>query len=108
MALLPYARTVGSMMHNSVYIRPDTTYTVNSLVQFLSTPSPWHWQGIKRTLHYIKSIANLGIKYQHKANGNIIYGFFYVDWVNDQDMKRSTSNYCFFLAGGIVTWSRKK
>jgi hypothetical protein len=60
------------------------------------------------TLHYIKSIANLGIKYQHQANGNIFYGFFDADWVDDQNTRRSTSNYCFFLMGGIVTWSSKK
>jgi hypothetical protein len=43
MALLPYAQALGSLMHSSVYIKPDTTYTINSQVQFLSTPSPQHW-----------------------------------------------------------------
>ncbi len=42
MALVPYAQAVGSLMHSSVYIRLDTTYTVNSLAQFLSTPGRWH------------------------------------------------------------------
>jgi hypothetical protein len=87
MAFVPYAQAMGSLMHNNVYTKPNTTYIVNSLVQFLSTPSPRHWQGIKCTLHYIKGTTNLSIKYQHQVNGNIFYGFFNVDWASDQNMK---------------------
>jgi hypothetical protein len=42
MALEAYAQAVGNLMHNSVYTRPDTTYTVNSLAQFLSTTGRQH------------------------------------------------------------------
>ncbi len=105
MALVPYAQAMGSLMHSSVYItKLDITYTVNSLVQFLSTFGPQHWQGIKCTLCYIKGIANLSIKYQHQINGNIFYGFFNVDWAHDQYMRRYTSSYCFLLVGGVITW----
>jgi hypothetical protein len=97
MAFVPYAQAMGSLMHNSVYTKSNTTYIVNSLAQFLSTPSPRHWQGIKRSLHYIKGTVNLGIKYQHQANGNILYGFSRVDWASDQNTKRSTSRLLFFL-----------
>jgi len=105
MALVPYAQAVGSLMHSSVYItKSDITYTVNSLAQFLSTFDPRHWQGIKCTLCYIKGIVNLSIKYQHQINGNIFYAFSNVDWARDQNMRRSTSSYCFLLASGVVTW----
>ncbi len=94
-------------MHSSVYTRLDTTYTINSLAQFLSTPGRWHQQGIKHTLRYIKDIVNLGIKYQHQANGNIFYGFSDADQAADQDTRRSTSGYYFLLVGGVITWSSK-
>jgi hypothetical protein len=42
MALVPYAQVVGNLMHSSVYTRLDTTYTINSPAQFLSTPGHWH------------------------------------------------------------------
>jgi len=97
MAFLPYAQAMGSLIHNSVYTKPNTTYIVNSLAQFLSTLGPRHWQGIKRSLHYIKGTTNLGIKYQHQANGNILYGFFHADWASDQNTKQSTSKLLFSL-----------
>jgi hypothetical protein len=88
MALEFYAQAVGSLMHSNVYItKPDITYTVISLAQFLSTFGPRHWQGIMCTLCYIKVTANLSIKYQHQTNGNIFYGFSNVNWANDQDMR---------------------
>jgi hypothetical protein len=42
MALVPYPQVVGNLMHMIVYTRLDTTYTINSLAQFISTPSHQH------------------------------------------------------------------
>jgi hypothetical protein len=67
-----------------------------------------HLQTFKCTMWYIKTTLNMGIKWQHQNNGNILYEFFDVDWVGDKDTWWSTSSYCFMLIGGIVTWVNKK
>jgi hypothetical protein len=37
-----------------------------------------------------------------------VYGYSDADWGNDQETRRSTSGYCFFLAGSLVSWSSKR
>lgn len=41
-------------------------------------------------------------------NGNVLYGSSDADWAGDQDTRRSTSGYYFYLAGGVISWGSKK
>lgn len=104
----PYSQIVGSLMHACVNSRPDCAYPVNSLAQYLTNPGPTHIQTLKRTMRYIKGTLSLGIKYQQSTNGNILHGYSDADWAGDKDTRRSTSGYCFILAGGVISWSSKK
>ncbi len=56
----------------------------------------------------MKGIANIGIKHQNQANGNIFYGYSFVDQAGDQNTRQSIFYYCFLLASGVVNWSSKK
>ena len=46
-----------------------------------------HIQTLKRTLCYIKETHILGIKYQQSTNGNILHGYYDVDWAGDKDTR---------------------
>ena len=104
----PYSQLVGSLMHAQVNSRPDCAYTINSLAQYLSNPNTTHVQTLKRTMRYIKGTLSFGIKYQKLPNEDILYGFSDADWAGDKDTRRSTSGYCFLLAGGVISWGSKK
>lgn len=95
-------------MHAIVNFRPDLAYFVTSLAQYLSNPEEAHQQALKRTLRYIKGTLSLGIKYQSIPDGGILHGFSDADWAGDKDTRRSTSGYCFLLAGGVISWGSKK
>jgi len=81
---------------------------VNNLAQYLTDPRPTHIQTLKRTMRYIKGTLTLGIRYQQSTNGNVLYGYSNVDWVGDQDTRRSASGYYFYLAGSVISWGIKK
>jgi hypothetical protein len=93
MNLIPHAQAIGNLMHSSVSTRLDIFYTINSLAQFLSNPRFTHWQTLKCTMWYIEANLNMGLKYQHKKNGNLLYNFFDANWANDKDTWWSTSSY---------------
>lgn len=95
-------------MHAQVNSRPDCAYTINGLTQYLCKQDIAHVQTLKRTMRYIKGTLLFGIKYQKLPYVNIRHGFSHADWAGHEDICRSTSEYCFLLAGGVISWSSKK
>ena len=59
-----YQQLEGTLMHLSIQTRPDITYAVNKLGQFLSNPTPTHWNVLKRVLKYVKGTPEVGITYR--------------------------------------------
>jgi len=49
MRKVPYREAIGSLMYASVATRPDISFAVSTLLQFLDNPGDAHWIGIKRT-----------------------------------------------------------
>ncbi len=71
----PYSRVVSSLMHVIVNSRPDCSFVVNSLAQYLSNPGIVHIQTLKHVMQYIKGILTIGIKYKKCEGGVILHGF---------------------------------
>ena len=49
---VPYREAIGSLMYASVSTRPDITFAVSTLSQFLDNPGDIHWEAVKRVLFY--------------------------------------------------------
>uniref|UniRef100_A0A7I4E253 Reverse transcriptase Ty1/copia-type domain-containing protein n=1 Tax=Physcomitrium patens TaxID=3218 RepID=A0A7I4E253_PHYPA len=76
----PYSQVVGSFIHAIVNSRLNCVFAISSLVQYLSKPGPTHIQTLKRTMRYIKGTLNIGIKYEHLSQGDILHGYSDVNW----------------------------
>ncbi len=50
MSKIPYSNVVGRLMYCMVCIRPDISYVVEIVVQFMSFPDAHHWGVIKKNL----------------------------------------------------------
>lgn len=98
-----YQRMVGSEMHAAVQTRPDIAYTLTVLSRFLKNPSPAHMIAAKRVLRYLKGSIYTCIEYGPR-NDVTIHGYADSDYAGDLEKRRSTSGYCFFLGGGIISW----
>ena len=103
-----YSQIVGSLMHAIVNTRPDCTYTISSLAQYLNTPANTHIQTLKRTLRYVKGTLPCGICYKRSSQGAILHGYSDADWAGYKDTRRSTSGCFFLLADGVISWGNKK
>jgi len=47
MRKVPYHKAIGSLMYALVTTRPNITFTVSTLLQFLENPGEAHWQAVK-------------------------------------------------------------
>ena len=55
-----YISAVGALQYLCL-ARPDISFAVNRVCQFLATPTDEHWPAVKRILRYVKGTVNLGL-----------------------------------------------
>ncbi|CAA3030990.1 Hypothetical predicted protein [Olea europaea subsp. europaea] len=89
------------------HTRPNITFTVNKLSQFLQSPTSTHWQALKRVLRYLKGTMNQGLWIQNNDNLTL-NGYSDADWASCPDDRRSTTGYCIYLGDNLIAWSSKK
>jgi len=98
------------LIHEEIHMtklnaRPNCSYVISSLANFLSNPGYIHWQAVKRVLRYIKGTLNHHMIYSYIENGHILEGYSDADWIGNTDTRRSTSGYYFFLTSTVISWA---
>lgn len=101
-----YREIIGRLLYLTI-TRPDITFAVNNLSQFLSCPTDVHLQAAHRILHYIKANPAQGLFYP--ANSEIcLNAFTDADYSTCPDTRRSISGFCIYLGKSLITWKSKK
>ncbi|KAI0518628.1 hypothetical protein KFK09_006064 [Dendrobium nobile] len=100
-----YRRLIGSLQYLTL-TRPDLSYSINLLSQYMHDPLPSHFYLLKRLLRYIKGTLDYGLPIIR--SNLILKSFSDADWAGDPITRRSTSGYCSFLGDTIVSWTVKK
>ncbi|KAD3642035.1 hypothetical protein E3N88_31259 [Mikania micrantha] len=101
-----YRSLVGALQYLTI-TRPDISYAVNQVSQFLQAPTTRHYQSVKRILRYIKGTINFGITFSRPTITTLV-GFSDADWARCIETRRSTYGYSIYLGGNLVSWSAKK
>ena len=101
-----YQRLVGRLIYLS-HTRPDIAYAVSVVSRYMHDPRSGHMNAANRILRYLKGCPGKGILFS--ANGHLkIEGYTDADWAGCLDDRRSTSGYCMFVGGNLVSWRSKK
>jgi hypothetical protein len=101
-----YHSTVGSLQYLSL-TRPDLSFAVNRVCQFMHRPLKPHWQAVKRILRYLQYTLSHGLLL-HRSSSNVLQAYSDADWAGCPDDRHSTSAYCVFLGSNLVSWSSRK
>lgn len=101
-----YRRIVGSLQYLA-FTRPDLSYSVNRLSQFMHIPTTEHWQALKRVLRYLAGTPDHGI-FLKKGNTLSLHAYSDADWAGDTDDYVSTNGYIVYLGNHPISWSSKK
>jgi histone deacetylase 1/2 len=101
-----YMSVVGAFQYLTL-TRPDISFSVNKVCQFLATPTEVHWTAVKRILRYLKQTHSFGLLLQ-KSSSLLLSGFADADWAGCPDDRRSTGGHAVFLGSNLVSWSSRK
>ncbi|XP_073358250.1 secreted RxLR effector protein 161-like [Aegilops tauschii subsp. strangulata] len=101
-----YRSVVGGLQYLTL-TRPDISFAVNKVCQFLSQPTDVHWEAVKRILRYVKGTLQTGLKFR-KAVSTSISIFTDADWAWCPDDRRSTGGFAIFVGPNLISWSSKK
>ncbi|XP_019192715.1 PREDICTED: uncharacterized protein LOC109187009 [Ipomoea nil] len=101
-----YRRIVGALQYLTI-TRPDLSYAVNRLCQFMHSPTDEHWALVKRVLRYVKGTMDYGLRLS-PSSSLAIHAFSDSDWTGCPIDKKSTSGYAVFLGNNLVFWLSRK
>lgn len=112
-----YRQLVGALQYVTLS-RPDITYAVNKVCQFMHSPTTNHWSAVKRILRYLRGTFDYGLLIKHDS-GSVIHAytdsqdsslsaFSDADWAGCPDDRRSTGGYAIYLGNNLISWSARK
>ncbi|XP_020263949.1 uncharacterized protein LOC109839906 [Asparagus officinalis] len=80
---------------------------VSMVSRYMHDPRKGHMDAVYQILRYLKSAPGNGLIF--RKNGHVsIEGYCDSDWASCADDRRSTSGYCIFVGGNLVSWKSKK
>ena len=97
-----YRSIVGALQYLTL-TRPDLSFSVNKVCQFLHAPTTSHWTAVKRILCYVSGTIQLGITFQKSAS-TLLSAFSDADWAGCPDDRRSTGGYAVFYGPNLISW----
>ena len=101
-----YRSIVGGLQYLT-FTRPDISYSVNFVCQYMHAPTMAHYKIVKRILRYVRGTAHFGMRILASSTLDL-YAFSDADWAGCPTSRRSTTGFCTFLGGNCISWSAKK
>ena len=105
MKKVPYREAVGSLMYAAVATRPDITFAISTLSQFLENPGLLHWEAVKRVLRYLSGTKTHALTYGNEHHD--LHGYTDADGAS-QDHRHAISGYAFLIDGAAISWASRK
>ncbi|XP_028223511.1 uncharacterized protein LOC114405009 [Glycine soja] len=97
---------VGSLQYLTL-THPNISYSVNFVSQFMNSPTIVHLQMAHRILRYVKGTIDVGLHFTSHTTLDL-FAFSDADWASCPTTRRSTTGYCIYLGGNVISWCAKK
>ncbi|KAI7956392.1 hypothetical protein MJO29_007792 [Puccinia striiformis f. sp. tritici] len=102
-----YRALIGSLNYLSILTRPDISYAVSTLSQYLENPGIKHYYAAVQIFRYLKGTRNFGLVFK-KEKGTNLRAFADADWGNCPDTRRSTTGFVVTVGTHLIDWKSTK
>ncbi|WMV38165.1 hypothetical protein MTR67_031550 [Solanum verrucosum] len=87
--------------------KPDITYTVQVLSQFMHKPKESHMLVAIRVIRYIKNAPGLGL-FMSSTTSHQLFSYCDSDWVACPQSRKSVTGYMIKFGSSLISWKSKK
>ena len=101
-----YQKLIDKLIYLS-HAQLDIAFAVSVVSQYMHLPFEVHLATIYRILRYLKNTPRKGLFFK-KNERRRVEVYIDADWASSITDRRSTSRYCMFIWGNLVTWSKKQ
>ncbi|KAE8700094.1 vinorine synthase-like [Hibiscus syriacus] len=101
-----FQRLIGRLIY-LIHTRPDITFAVHYLSQFMQQPKESHLRSVLRIVRYIKKSHGQGILMDSNSSCEL-NAYCDSDWAACLISRRSISGFCIKLGNSLVSWKSKK
>jgi hypothetical protein len=101
-----YRSLVGALQYLTL-TRPDISFAVNKVCQFLHAPTTVHLTAAKHIIRYVKNTLGIGLNFS-KSSSTLISAFSDSDWAGCLDDRRSTGGFAVFFGPNLISWCARK
>uniref|UniRef100_A0A2N9IA16 Retrovirus-related Pol polyprotein from transposon TNT 1-94 n=1 Tax=Fagus sylvatica TaxID=28930 RepID=A0A2N9IA16_FAGSY len=101
-----YRTLVGSLVYLTI-TRPDISYAVQQVSQFMASPRHLHMAAVRRIIRYVHGTALRGLSYPAGTSLDLA-AYSDADYAGCSDTRRSTTGWCMFLGPALISWKSKK
>ena len=88
-----------------ILTRPNITFSVHKLNQYLNNPTLYHWLQYKKVLRYLQVTTTHGLYLQNEGTLESVglIGYSYADWACDVDDRKSIRAYYIYLDNNLIS-----
>ena len=104
--LTGYQKLLGKLIYLTL-TRPDISYTIHSLSQFMHKPLQSHVKLAMRVLRYLKGSPGKGIIF-NKADDLSLKAYVDSDWAKCPSTRKSVTGFLIFFGNSLISWKSKK
>ena len=108
--LLPDPTIFRQLVGNLNYLtitRPDISFAVQQISQFMHTPYHLHLAVVRRIIKYLCGTHSNGLFFPIGFPLRLV-DYSNADWAGCPDTRRSVSDWCMFLSDSLISWKSKK
>lgn len=101
-----YRRLVGRLLYLT-HTKPDISFVVQTLSQFMHSPKLSHMVAATRVVRYLKKSPGLGILLSLDCDSTLT-AFSDADWASCPNTRRSVTGYLIKFGSSPISWKSKK